>query len=228
MWTSTKHKATYQSFHIVLKSQSTSPLWATIVWHITATNYSGKAVLIRWQLKNDWKKYNAIDSARFSDWLEGALPWTDDLCLFSIPQCMLGWAPWSWLGISRYRKLLNIRSRVCHEDTSWSGLANQNFTAAVSTVCIIAISGINLLRCSAVHYRRLSKALPHSVRFCKMEKRVSQGKHVLCLWSVSESLKPTAFKSLNALGTKAGNVLDRSVHHRANTETQFIVHSLYK
>lgn len=31
VWTSTKHKAIYQSFHIVLKSQSTSPSRPTIV-----------------------------------------------------------------------------------------------------------------------------------------------------------------------------------------------------
>lgn len=34
--------------------------------------------------------------------------------------------------------------------------------------------------------------------------------------------------SQNALGTKAGNILERSVHHRADTETQLIVHSIYK
>lgn len=30
-----------------------SPPQTTTIWHITATNYSGKAMVIRWQLKNE-------------------------------------------------------------------------------------------------------------------------------------------------------------------------------
>ena len=65
VWALTKHKATYQSFHIVLTSQSTSLLRDTFVY-ITATNYSGKALLIRWQSKIELKEYKAIDSEHCS------------------------------------------------------------------------------------------------------------------------------------------------------------------